>query len=178
MSSIKQFDFIKKAGFKNTYLSIETALSFYNSNPDICCEKFRQTLEYIIEDVSHIANIKIQTRSLKDKIDALEKFIPDELNKDLFIKEMHNIRKIGNNYVHRLSSIEINPYKDRLTCVVGIKNIGHWMVNFSNKYPKYLKKEEERKRKRNKKIKKGVTVVSVLGTIGAILYKILFSDKK
>lgn len=49
--SISEFSKLKKNGFSESFTSIESALKYYNSDPEICCTLFRKTLESILNDV-------------------------------------------------------------------------------------------------------------------------------
>ena len=48
------FLFIKQAGYDATYEAIETAMGYYEKDPKVCCDYFRQPLESTMNDVGTI----------------------------------------------------------------------------------------------------------------------------
>ena len=183
MYSSSDFNELQSAGFCNTYACVAKAMSFYDSDPTICCEKFRQALESSIKEILSILNIPIEDssgKSLKSQIDDLTTYIPSNFHSDKLIEEMHILRTIGNKYVHN-SFEDSTPKSDRLTCYCAMKNVAEWMVRFSKEYPEYIKtikmrKEDERRpkkhtlkmRKEDERRPKKHTFVKIVAGIGTI----------
>ncbi|MBO5141395.1 MAG: hypothetical protein J6C46_00060 [Clostridia bacterium] len=138
--SIKEFDFVQEAGFKNTYNCIEKVMKYYNEDSETCCKYFREVLESALNDIYKILN-DTKPEDTFEQIKNLKNY-PLFPKEDL-ITELHNIRIIANNYNH-FSEEEKNPTKDRYTCYCAILKIEEWIVNFSKEYPIFL--EEERKK--------------------------------
>lgn len=138
MYSSSDFNELQSAGFCNTYAYVAKAMSFYDSDPTICCEKFRQALESSVKETSSILDIPSSNRTLFEQIDDLDIHIPSIFHSDKLIEEMHILRTIGNKYVHN-SFEDSTPESDRLTCYCAMKNIAEWMVRFSTEYPEYIK---------------------------------------
>lgn len=142
-SSIKEFDFVQKAGFKNTYNCIEKAMKYYDEDSETCCKYFREVIESALNDIYKILNVT-KPGDTFGQITNLSKIIPPKFPKDDLIIELHNIRIIANNYNHFSEGEEKNPTKDRYTCYCAILKIEKWIINFSKEYPIFL--EEERKK--------------------------------
>lgn len=138
--SIKEFDFVQKAGFKNTYNCIEKAMKYYDEDSETCCKYFREVLESALNDIYKILN-DTKPEDTFEQIKNLKNY-PLFTKEDL-ITELHNIRIIANDYNH-FTEEEKNPTKDRYTCYCAILKIEEWIVNFSKEYPIFL--EEERKK--------------------------------
>ncbi len=140
--SIKEFDFVQKAGFKNTYNCIEKAMKYYDEDSETCCKYFREVIESALNDIYKILN-DTKPGDTFEQITNL-KIILSEFPKEDLITELHNIRIIANNYNHFTEGEEKNPTKDRYTCYCAILKIEKWIINFSKEYPIFL--EEERKK--------------------------------
>lgn len=181
MYSAKDFIYLHEYGFKNTYFCIEKAMKFYNSDPDTCCEKFRKALESAIDSIYKILKSKDTSTNVCASINALENIIPERFFSDEIISEMHNLRIIGNNYVHNSSEEERDSIKDRLTCYCAMKRISGWMINLKEQYPDYLKEceEEEKKRKETRKKTWGIigVITAVVTAVGAIVVAVLGKGK-
>lgn len=177
MYSSKDFISLHEHGFKKTYSCIEKAMKFYTSDPDTCCEKFRKALEAAIDDTYRILKCKNTSSNVCRSINKLEDIIPERFFLDEIISEMHNLRIIGNNYVHNSSEEERDSMKDRLTCYCAMKRISEWMINLDEQYPDYLKECEAEEEKRKKSRKKTWTIIggitaglTVVGTIVAAVW--------
>lgn len=181
MYSAKDFISMHEHGFKNTYSCIEKAMKFYDSDPDTCCEKFRKALEAAIDDIYRILKCKNTSSNVCGSINELEDIIPERFFSDEIISEMHNLRIIGNNYVHNSSEEERDSIKDRLTCYCAMKRISEWMINLKELYPDYLKECEEEEKKRKKRRKKSWAIVggitAGLAAVGAVVAAVLSKGK-
>ena len=142
--SIKEFDFVQKAGFKNTYNCIEKAMKYYDEDSETCCKYFREVIESALNDIYKILN-DTKPGDTFEQITNLSKIIPPKFPKDDLITELHNIRIIANNYNHFTEGEEKNPTKDRYTCYCAILKIEKWIINFSKEYPIFLEEEERKK---------------------------------
>ena len=141
--SIKEFDFVQKAGFKNTYNCIEKAMKYYDEDSETCCKYFREVIESALNDIYKILN-DTKPGDTFEQITNLSKIIPPRFPKEDLITELHNIRIIANNYNHFTEGEEKNPTKDRYTCYCAILKIEEWIVNFSKEYPKFIEKTSTR----------------------------------
>lgn len=127
------FRYIKEAGFEDTYNRICKAMGYYNSDPEICCDRFRFPLESTMNDVSTIVGYKIPGFNVDGQIAALAKILSRELLSDEVIEEMDLLRKTTNKY-HHISFRKHDPIKDRYTCYVSMMSVGEWLVDFDCKY--------------------------------------------
>ena len=181
MYSAKDFISLHEHGFKNTYSCIEKAMKFYNSDPDTCCEKFRKALEAAIDDIYRILKCKNTSSNVCGSIKTLEDLIPERFFSDEIISEMHNLRIIGNNYVHNSSEEDCDSIKDRLTCYCAMKRISEWMINLKEQYPDYLKEQKAEEKKRKERQKKTWTIIggitAGLATLAAVAAAVLGKDK-
>lgn len=94
---------------------------------------------------------------------------------------MHNLRIIGNNYVHNSPEEERDSIKDRLTCYCAMKRISEWMINLKEQYPDYLKECEEEEKKRKETRKKTWSIIggitAVVTAVGAVVVAVLGKGK-
>lgn len=171
MHSSKDFYFLNDAGYKKTYDSIDKAMSYYYSDPEVSCSLFRKALESLLSDVYSIVG-KEPDGSLKDNTDYLRKIIPYNFYDDNIILEMVNVRIIGNAQIHdNNDSIERDVKKDCQTSYIAMKKIAKWFVDFSVKYPRYIaeqkKLEEEKLKTRKERRKKAAKATAIGGGIVA-----------
>ena len=159
---------ILKNGFTESFADIDSALRYYDSDPEVCCARFRKALESILNDVYFLFGRSVKGH-IKLDIDNLGDVIPDKFHDDSIILEMHNIRIIGNAYIHRNDNFDRDANKDRYTCYVAMKNIAKWLIECAQLYPEYLREEEARRKEREKKIKRILKILLAGLGIGAAI---------
>ena len=99
MRSSKDFEFLYKAGYSKTYDSIDKAMSYFYSDPVVCCSLFRKALESLVSEIYSIVG-KEPYGSLKENTDYLRDIIPGKFYDDNIALEMANVRIIGNAQIH------------------------------------------------------------------------------
>lgn len=59
MESSKKFEFVRKAGFNSTFAIINKAMYYYESDSEVCCQKYRDVLEAILDDLFKIFDLML-----------------------------------------------------------------------------------------------------------------------
>ena len=183
MRSSKDFEFLYKAGYSKTYDSIDKAMSYFYSDPVVCCSLFRKALESLVSEIYSIVG-KEPYGSLKENTDYLRDIIPGKFYDDNIALEMANVRIIGNAQIHdNDESAERDVKKDCQTSYIAMKKIAEWFVDFSVRYPRYIAEQkklgEEKLKKRQERRKKvakntaigGGILAGIVGLVALILRK-------
>ena len=159
----EEFSNIRNAGFDKTYSNIRKALKYFESDPEICCSRFRQVLESFIDDLYKIkGRQKDESYTTAEHITHLQSVLSDFDGKDDFIREMHVLRTIGNKYNHN-GDEDADPIKDRYTCYCATRNIAEMLVSMNQQIletrrriaenPHTLKEAEKKWMEQRKKIR-------------------------
>lgn len=170
-----EFNILRDNGFIKTYNCVMDAMKYYDSDYGVSCSKFRIALESVIDDIYKLYGYSIDGYSNnKRDIDGLRDVIPEPFYDDKIIRELHNLRNIGNAYVHLNDDRDCDSYNDRLTCFIAMKEISSWLVECKKKYPAYkAKREAERKERKEKSKKFWKTAGKVLTGVTAIVVAII-----
>ena len=129
MDYLQEFEFVREAGFIDTYSSIIAAMEDYDTDSEVCCMKYRNVLEAILEDILNILNLtESQDSSNYDTISFIQKNLPCREHFEPMINELSVFRKLGNKYLHRRFIKLRNPLKDRVTGYCALRNICRYMV--------------------------------------------------
>lgn len=139
--SVKDFSFLRDAGFKVSYQCLVDALKFYDSDPSIACGLFRKVLESEVSDMYRLLG-KTKTNNLLQDINNLGKILPRGIDKERLIHEMHNVRIIGNAYNHYTDK-QRDAKNDKNTCYLALRTISSQLVKLKSitnkKKPRFAK---------------------------------------
>lgn len=142
------FEYLNNKKFFPIYRELMKSIYLYNISPDMFCIQFRKILEVIIKCILEVMKLSdiYKNVSMHDKIKILEMKIPKELVDTINIfQEMHNIRIIGNKYVHSNEYNEKIIKKDAYTVLVAMQKICTWFVVFEENYTKWQEKKNSKK---------------------------------
>lgn len=130
------FEYLNTPEFADIYALVTKAQSYFETDKETCCAKFRIANEAIIARL--VKTMQLEEAAEKntfEQIDLLSKNIPvDMVNSNIFT-EMHNIRMIGNSFVH--NDDKYDPEKGAKTCTIAMGKICMWLVEFEPKYKSY-----------------------------------------
>lgn len=139
--SVKDFSYLRDAGFKVSYHCLVDALKFYDSDPSVACGLFRKVLESEVSDMYRLLG-KTKNNNLLQDINNLGKLLPCGIGKDKLMHEMHNVRIIGNAYNHYTDK-QRDVKKDKKTCYLALRTISSELVKLKSitnkKKPRFAK---------------------------------------
>ena len=172
------FEYLKETRFNTVYNELNLAKGLDEIDKRSCCTKLRYTLEIIISEIIDIIGWNnCKGKNLYDNIMLLSKNLPyclKEYNGEDIVKEMHNVRKYGNDGTHYATRNNVDLNKAAKTCWIAINKICHWANGFESNYYIYMeeerkrqKRKEEEKRKRNEKRKR--TAIKWLKRLGRVI---------
>lgn len=167
MASINDFAFLNNTAYRQIYKTIEKAMQYYSANPNIACDRFRNSLECILDHIDVTLKIEKDDCDLYNRIEVLRQ-LPEDLINHSIIDEMHTLRSVSNLYHHYYDE-DRDPSKDRVTCYVALLKVCKWFVEFPIKYKSYLESEEQKRRKR-KETRKTIGKIALvsIAIVGAI----------
>ena len=140
------FKYLDRAEFKDIYALVAKAHSYFQTDKETCCTKFRIANEAIIarlvDDLQlneAVAKKQCETNYF-EQINMLSEAIPSEMLDSNIIAEMHNIRMIGNSFAH--GDDKYNANTGSKTCLIAMDKICTWLVDFEPKYRSYLHRKQ------------------------------------
>lgn len=99
MASINDFAFLNNTAYRQIYKTIEKAMQYYSANPNIACDRFRNSLECILDHIDVTLKIEKDDCDLYNRIEVLRQ-LPEDLINHSIIDEMHTLRSVSNLYHH------------------------------------------------------------------------------
>lgn len=130
------FKYLNIPEFADIYALVTKAQSYFETDKETCCAKFRIANEAIIARLIETLQLKeAADKNTFEQINMLSEKIPaDMVNSNIF-SEMHNIRMIGNSFVH--NDDKYDATKGAKTCLIAMEKICQWLVEFEPKYKSY-----------------------------------------
>lgn len=130
------FKYLNVPEFADVYALVTKAQSYFETDNETCCAKFRIANEAIIARLIETLQLKeAADKNTFEQINLLSEKIPaDMVNSNIF-SEMHNIRMIGNSFVH--NDDKYDATKGAKTCLIAMEKICQWLVEFEPKYKSY-----------------------------------------
>lgn len=140
------FKYLDRTEFKDIYALVAKAHSYFQTDKETCCTKFRIANEAIIARLVNdvqlteaVAKKQCETNYF-EQINMLSEAIPKEMLDNNIIAEMHNIRMIGNSFAH--GDDKYNANSGSKTCLIAMDKICTWLVDFEPKYRSYLRRKQ------------------------------------
>lgn len=130
------FQYLNIPEFADIYALVTKAQGYFETDKETCCAKFRIANEAIIARLIETLQLKeAADKNTFEQINLLSEKIPaDMVNSNIF-SEMHNIRMIGNSFVH--NDDKYDATKGAKTCLIAMEKICQWLVEFEPKYKSY-----------------------------------------
>lgn len=130
------FQYLNIPEFADIYALVTKAQGYFETDKETCCAKFRIANEAIIARLIETLQLKeAADKNTFEQINLLSETIPaDMVNSNIF-SEMHNIRMIGNSFVH--NDDKYDATKGAKTCLIAMEKICQWLVEFEPKYKSY-----------------------------------------
>lgn len=130
------FQYLNIPEFADIYTLVTKAQGYFETDKETCCAKFRIANEAIIARLIETLQLKeAADKNTFEQINLLSEKIPaDMVNSNIF-SEMHNIRMIGNSFVH--NDDKYDATKGAKTCLIATEKICQWLVEFEPKYKSY-----------------------------------------
>ena len=130
------FKYLDKPDFKDIYALVTKANSYFATDKETCCTKFRIANEAIIARLIKILQLEEAVeKNTFEQINLLSEKIPSDMVDSNIFSEMHNIRMIGNSFAH--NDDKYDSARGSKTCLIAMEKICRWLVEFEPKYLSY-----------------------------------------
>lgn len=135
------FKYLDNPDFSDIYALVSKANSYYETDKETCCAKFRIANEAIITRLIDKLELKdAMEKNSFEQINLLKEKIPADMVTENIFSEMHNVRKIGNSFVH--NDDKYDAVRGCKTCLIATDKICRWLVEFEPKYNAYKRARE------------------------------------
>ena len=132
MSSIRDFNFVKEAGFEDIYNALVPAMKYYESDYEQSCINFRYVFVLTLSEVEKITGFRTKGK-LENRVSENCQFLQD--------------RDIADKYHHKEANPNLDPKKDRYTFYCAFMEIFKWLIELPGRLQEY---KEGIKRKKQK----------------------------
>jgi len=121
------FKYLDVPEFRDIYALVTKAQSYFATDKETCCAKFRIANEAIIErlikdlQLTETVEKKEWQTNYFEQINLLQKETPEDMIEGNIFAEMHNIRMIGNSFAH--GDDKYDASKGSKTCLIAMEKI-------------------------------------------------------
>lgn len=130
------FKYLDTPEFADIYALVSKAQSYFAEDKETCCAKFRIANESIISRLIETLQLtEAAELNTFEQINLLSEKIPKNMVTENIFAEMHNIRMIGNSFVH--NDDKYDPARGARTCLIATEKICRWLIEFEPKYKSY-----------------------------------------
>ena len=147
MSSIRDFNFVKEAGFEDIYNALVPAMKYYESDYEQSCINFRYVFVLTLSEVEKITGFRTKGK-LENRVSENCQFLQDrDLMDDTMHKEFWVVKRIADKYHHKEANPNLDPKKDRYTFYCAFMEIFKWLIELPGRLEEYNEEINRRKRK-------------------------------